>query len=337
MPAGGSSLVSGEFAADGALSADEQLRSGGDALRRLAGLPRARDDLELAAAAVAEIEQAARVFAAAPDRRRVGFFGSSRVPPGDPLYEQARLFAELITAENWMVITGAGPGLMRAANAGAGIENGFGVNIALRSAATANEFVDEARHIVHKYFFLRKLSLVRASAGFVVMPGGFGTADEAFELLTLAQLGKMPPAPIVLLDQPGGSYWTRFVDFVQHTMVEAGYVRRDNLALFRVTDSASVAVAELVGFHANYQCRHWVGDRLVLHLRHQPPPAVLGELAQRFADLAAEGIVADVGDPVDCAAAGPATLSLRVTARRFGRLRQLIDELNATGSSTGAG
>jgi uncharacterized protein (TIGR00730 family) len=309
--------------------AADQVRAGIEALRRLAALPNAVDDLKLAASAVAEIEQAARVFGSGPDRRRVGFFGSSRVPPGDPLYEQARLFGELMTARGWMVITGAGPGLMHAANAGAGIEGGYGVNIALRSAAKANEFVDPARHVVHKYFFLRKLTLVRASAGFVVMPGGFGTADEAFELLTLAQMGKMPPAPIVLLDQPGGCYWTAFVDFARQAMVEAGYVREDSLALFRVTDSAPAAVAEIVGFYANYQCLHWTGERrLVLHLRYGPPRAALDDLCTRYSDLAGEGIASGSEHPVDCDVRDPATLSLLVTARRFGRLRQLIDELN---------
>jgi len=322
-----------EFSGPGA----EFVRSGSDALRRLAGLPNATDDLELAATAVAEIEQAARVFGGTADHRRVGFFGSSRVPAGDPLYEQARLLGELIAAAGWQVITGAGPGLMAAANAGAGIEGGYGVNIALRSAAKANEFVGAERHVVHKYFFLRKLTLVRASAGFVVMPGGFGTADEAFELLTLAQMGKMPPAPIVLLDQPGGCYWTRFVDFVEHTMLDTGYLRPDSLALFRVTDSAPAAVAELVGFYANYQCLHWTGERrLVLHLHHQPPPAALADLATRFADFAGEGITPGSEQPTDCDVPGAAAVSLLVTAKRYGRLRQLIDELNAARWLTGA-
>ncbi len=161
-------------------------------------------DLKLARAAMAEMAEAFRVFRPFREEQKVTFFGSARTLPDDPLYLQARRLAERMAGHGWMVVTGAGPGIMAAGMQGAGRERSLGVNIRLPHEQGANEFIAQDPKLVEmRYFFTRKLMLIKESDGYAVLPGGFGTLDEAFELLTLLQTGKAQPAPLVLLDVPG--------------------------------------------------------------------------------------------------------------------------------------
>ena len=237
----------------------------------LAGDDSDRLDLKLTAAVLAEMRVAFNAFAPYRDEPKVTIFGSARILADDPLYLAARDVAHQLAGDGWMVITGAGPGIMAAGLEGAGREKSFGVNIRLPFEQEANEFIlGDTKLISMKYFFTRKLELVKESQGFICLPGGFGTLDETFELLTLQQTGKSVPTPIVFLDEPGGSYWTGWRAFVLDHVVAGGYVAAEDLSLVTITDDEQVAVDAVLGFYRNYRSIRWVGKTLVVRLV-QPP------------------------------------------------------------------
>src|SRR3546814_107440 len=140
-----------------------------------------------------------------------------------------------------------------------------------------------------KYFFTRKLMLIKESSAFVCLPGGFGTQDETFELFTLLQTGKATPAPVVLLDVPGGSYWAAWVQYIDDELVAAGLVSPQDHELYLVTDDVDAAVDEIDRFWRTYHSIRWVGDRLVVRLRHAPTEAELAALNETFGDLLLDG------------------------------------------------
>ena len=303
----------------------------------LAGDGADRLDLKITNAALAEMRRAYRVFAPWSDVAKVTIFGSARTRSDDPLYGQARDLAAALAGAGWMVVTGAGPGIMAAGAEGAGPDHTIGVNIRLPFEGT-NPFVGDSRKlVVMKYFFTRKLMLMKESAGFVVLPGGFGTLDETFELLTLLQTGKAAPAPIVLLDVPGGSYWRSWQDFVGQEVVGRGLAGDNDLALCHLTDDVDDAVGEVLGFYRNYHSLRWVGSRLVIRLRAEPRADELEVLNRSFADLCVEGGI-EATAPLPPEVAGDDHLELaRVVLAfdrvNFARLRALIDALNRLDSA----
>ncbi|MGH9269081.1 MAG: TIGR00730 family Rossman fold protein, partial [Acidimicrobiales bacterium] len=241
-----------------------------------------RLDLKITNAALREMRQAFLVFAPYRHRPKITMFGSARTLPDDPLYAQARDLAAALAGRGWMVITGAGPGIMAGGIEGAGRDMSFGVNIRLPFEQGANAFIAADPKLVEmKYFFTRKLMLLKESDGFVVLPGGFGTLDEAFELLTLVQTGKADPSPIVLLDLPGGRYWRAWDAFVRSEVAGRGLISIDDLVLYRITDDVAEAAGEILGFYRNYHSRRYVSDRLVLRCKAPPAPAEVIELNAR--------------------------------------------------------
>lgn len=293
-----------------------------------------RGDLKIANSALKEMRYAFHVFAPYRGQRKVAIFGSARTMPEDPLYEQARSFAEAMAARDWMVITGAGPGIMSAGIEGAGTENSFGVNIRLPFEAATSQFIaDDPKLINFRYFFTRKLAFMKESHGFVLLPGGFGTMDEAFELLTLVQTGKSLPAPIVLLDVPGGTYWASWRDFVCNELAERRLISPDDLGLVRITDDVADAVAEIEGFYANYHSLRFVDRALVIRLRVLPSEEELERLNTEFSDIVTSGRI-EVAEPSPAEVADHdqvelARLRLRFDRTHWARLRRLIDALNA--------
>lgn len=289
-----------------------------------------RLDLKIASTALAEMREATELFSPYRGRRKVTIFGSARTAPDDPLYQQTREVAAKFAANDWMVVTGAGPGIMAAGSEGAGREHALGVTIQLPFESGANEFLHEDNVIEMKYFFTRKLSLIRESDGFIVMPGGFGTLDEAFELLTLLQTGKATPVPVVMLGL-GQGFWHAFETFVD-VVIDQGYAGHTDKALYRVTNDADEAVREVTGFYANFQSLRWVGDRLVLRLRSALSADRLRAINAEFeAWLGPEGLrttpplTAEVSDGAELDAP---RLVTRINRRQPGRLRQLIDAVN---------
>jgi hypothetical protein len=290
-------------------------------------------DLKLARAAMAEMAEAFRVFRPFRAEQKVTFFGSARTLPDDPLYLQARRLAERMAHHGWMVVTGAGPGIMAAGMQGAGRERSLGVNIRLPHEQGANEFIAQDPKLVEmRYFFTRKLMLIKESDGYAVLPGGFGTLDEAFELLTLLQTGKAQPAPLVLLDVPEGTYWKGWQHFVETEVASAGLVSPEDRSLYMITSDVDEATTELLGFYRNYHSCRWVGDLLVMRLRVAPTRVQMTELTERFADIVMSGSIRAT-KPLGPERSGSDHIELPRVALRFdrihyGRLRQLIDALN---------
>ena len=255
-----------------------------------------RLDLKIVSSALLEMRAAFRIFAPYRDVPKVTIFGSARTQPTDPGYRQAHDVAAVIARAGWMVVTGAGPGIMQAAMEGAGVDRSIGVSIRLPFETTANSvIVNDPKLVSMKYFFTRKLMLVKESHGFVSVPGGFGTLDETFELLTLQQTGKAEPAPMVLLDHPSGTYWKGFTDFVHEQLVPRGLVSADDLDRVFVTDSVEAAAEEIIGFYRNYDSLRWVGNRLVLRLRRPPTESELEALNDRFGRCVVEGRIVGSG------------------------------------------
>ncbi|BDV30194.1 TIGR00730 family Rossman fold protein [Microbacterium terricola] len=245
-----------------------------------------RLDLKITSAALTEMRAAFQLFAPYEGVPKVTIFGSARTRPTDARYRQASEVAAALAAQGWIVVTGAGPGIMQAAAEGAGADYSLGVSIRLPFEEKPNAVIGEsARNVAMKYFFTRKLMLVKESRGFVCVPGGFGTLDELFELLTLQQTGKAEPTPIVLLDEPGGTFWHGLRRFADEHLIASGVISPDDLDRVLITDSVDAAAAEILGFWRNYDSLRWVGKRLVLRLRHAPTDAEVDALNETFAGM----------------------------------------------------
>jgi uncharacterized protein (TIGR00730 family) len=290
-------------------------------------------DLKIADAALGEMAEAFRVFRPYRSVRKLTMFGSARTLPEDPVYVLARDLAARLAGAGWMVVTGAGPGIMAAGSEGAGRDHSFGVNIRLPNEEGANPFIAQDPKLVEmRYFFTRKLMLIKESHAYALLPGGFGTQDECYELLTLLQTGKAEPAPVVLVETPGGTYWHGWRRFVDGEAVRPGFISPTDVALFKVANSVEEAADEVLGFYRNYHSCRWVGDLLVLRLQVAPSPAELKELNRRFGDIVVSGSIRPAspfppersgGDHVELP-----RLAFRFDKFHFARLRLLIDALN---------
>ena len=287
----------------------------------------------MANAALKEMRYAFHVFDPYREERKVAIFGSARTEPDDPLYHQARQFAAAIAAREWMVITGAGPGIMEAGIEGAGSDRAFGVSIRLPfEAATTGFIADDPKLINFRYFFTRKVSFIKEADGFVLLPGGFGTLDEAFELLTLVQTGKAQPGPIVLLDVPGGTYWTSWQTFVEDELEARGYISGHDRNLVCITDDVDTAVDEVLGFFSNYHSQRFVDGRLVLRMQRPLDDATVESLNTEFADIVARGqierVEASATERADDDSPDLARIAFRFDRHGWSRLRLLIDRIN---------
>lgn len=292
-----------------------------------------RGDIKILNVALRELVHAFRVFAPYRGIRKVTMFGSARTTEGQPEYLQALTFAHAISRRGWMVITGAGDGIMKAGQGGAGRERSFGVNIRLPFEQRANEYIqNDSKLITFKYFFTRKLVFIKETDAIALFPGGFGTLDEAFETLTLVQTGKSNVLPIVCVDRPGGDYWRTWDGYVREVLVGRSLICPEDVSLYRVTDDVETAVAEIAGFYRNYHSSRYVGDLLVLRLQHAPTGEQLDRLTGEFRDILVDGALtlspALPEETNDHAIAHLPRLTLHFNRRDIGRLRQLIDALN---------
>ncbi len=249
-----------------------------------------RLDLKITSAALAEMRDAFNIFHPHLHVPKVTVFGSARTQEHDPLYELAKDVAERLAAHQWMVVTGAGPGIMQAAAEGAGNDYSIGVSIRLPFEEAPNAQVQENPKLATmKYFFTRKLMLMKESLGFVCLPGGFGTMDEVFELFTLQQTGKSVPTPIVLLDRPGGNFWSGLKKYIDEELVTLGTISEDDMDRALITDSAEAAVDEILAFWKNYHSLRWVDKQLIFRLRHEPTDAEIAQLNEEFSHLLETG------------------------------------------------
>ncbi len=288
-------------------------------------------DLKITNAALKELRYSYKVFAPYRDVRKVTVFGSARTPETEPAAEAARAFGRRMVEQGWMVVTGAGAGIMGAAQEGAGGERSFGLNIRLPFEQEANPWIAaDPKLITFKYFFTRKLFLVKEAHAIAMFPGGFGTMDETFELLTLLQTGKTTIVPIVLIEAGAQPYWRVWDAFVRGTLVEQRLIQRNDLAFYRIVDSIEDAVEEVTRFYRVFHSARIVVDNLVFRLRHPLSDADLAEIQREFDDI--------LKGPLD-QLAGPAPqelpefpelprLVLPFNRTSYARLRQLIDVIN---------
>jgi uncharacterized protein (TIGR00730 family) len=301
---------------------------------RLARDHASRGDMKLANAALKEMRYAFAVFEPYRSARKAAIFGSARTRRDDPLYEQTVALAQGLAEVDWMVITGAGPGIMEAGIEGAGAANSFGVSIRLPFEAATTQFLaDDPKLVNFRYFFTRKVTFVKEANAFVLLPGGFGTLDEGFELLTLVQTGKAPPAPIILLDVPGGTFWLTWMQFVERELRARGYISPEDVNLVTITDDVAVALEEITRFYRNYHSLRFVGGDLMLRLQQLPAPDVIDQLNEDFADILVSGKIeatdaskAEIGDKD---VPDLPRLKMRFNRHSYARLRALINRLNA--------
>ena len=305
---------------------------------RLAGDATDRLDLKIANAALKEMRNAFKAFAPYEHIPKVTIFGSARTQAVDPLYIQTRELAKVLADQGWMVVTGAGPGIMQAGMEGAGREHSFGVSIRLPFETGANEVIaGDTKLVSMKYFFTRKLMLMKESSAFVCLPGGFGTMDETFELLTLQQTGKSEPAPIVLMETKGDTYWRAWQQFVRDELAGRGLINPEDINLAMITDSPEAAADEVLGFYRNYHSIRWVGDRLVIRLRGEPTDDELEQLNSRFGDVCSAGRI-ERTEPLPPEVTDQDHLELPRIAMHFnqwriGRLNGLVRAINSLAST----
>ena len=258
----------------------------------LAGDGTSRADLKLLSRALKELRRAFRFFDRLRDRPKVTVFGSARLPAGSPACRQAESFGKAMAQSGWFVVTGAGEGIMEAAHVGAGREHSIGVNILLPFEQSENTVMERNPNLIHtKYFFTRKLLFLKESSGVVLFPGGFGTMDEAFEVLTLLQTGKTHPFPVVLVDEPGGTYWTTWRRFLEESLLATGMISAEDLSLFRITSNVEEAVREIHGFYRVFHSMRYVGRDLVIRIREPIATGALAALNTDFQDLLAGGSI----------------------------------------------
>jgi uncharacterized protein (TIGR00730 family) len=295
-------------------------------------------DLKLINRSIKEMRNAAKVFAPFQHLRKVAIFGSARTPLDSPVYDVARDFAREIVSHNFMVVTGGGDGIMGAAQRGAGRAHSFGLNIRLPSEQRANEIIQgDPKLITLNYFFTRKLNFVKEAHAFALFPGGFGTLDEAFEVLTLMQTGKARIIPVVMLNRPRGNYWEEWMKFITDRLLKRGLISNEDFSFFKITHTVREAVAEIVNFYKIYHSARWVGERFVIRMNDRLSKGAMAKLNREFADILRKGEIiqgpALPQEKNEPEIRGLPRLILTPFRNNFGRFRQLIDAINSSSTA----
>ncbi len=295
-----------------------------------------RLDWKILSAALTDMEKGFQLFHRYRHVRKVTIFGSARLSPETPEYSMAVDFGRRVTELGFMIMTGGGGGIMQAGHEGAGRENSFGLNIQLPFEQQANPVIHgDPKLINFKYFFTRKLFLLKESDAVALFPGGFGTQDEAFECMTLSQTGKFGPVPLVLIDRPGGDYWRSWSEYIDQQLVQKGLVSPEDPSLYTVTDNLDVACNTIVRFYQVYHSTRYVGDRLVIRLRSDLSDAEVEQLNVDFQDILIEGKIeksqALASEAQDETFELP-RLILYFNQRDLGRLYQMIAAINKMGT-----
>ena len=290
-------------------------------------------DVKVIQTALRELRYAFRLFAPYSETRKVTIFGSARTQSTKLEYQQAVEFGRKITEAGFMVITGAGGGIMQAGHEGAGPEKSFGANIRLPWEQSANPIIREDKKLVtFKYFFTRKLIFIRHSDAIALFPGGFGTMDEGYEALTLMQTGKSQLMPLVLIDRPGGTYWKTWDKHIREHLLRDQLISPDDLNLYHITDNTDEAVKIITRFYRNFHSSRFVKDLFVIRLKHLPGDSAIEAMNEDFADII-------VGVPIQRIEPTPEEMedddnvdlpriAFGFNRRDYGRLRQLYDVLN---------
>lgn len=296
-----------------------------------------RGEMKLMARSLKELRYAFKIFKPYRNRRKVSIFGSARTPIDHPNYRSAVHFAQLAAQAGFMVITGAGGGIMAAGHEGAGQAHSFGVAIRLPFEQKTNDVIAKDEKLIHfRYFFSRKLVFVKETHAIALYPGGFGTHDEGFEVLTLVQTGRCDPLPIVLIEEEGGSYWKDWDLFVRKQLLDTGLISAEDPALYLITQDPRAAVDHIRQFYRNYQSLRYIQDALALRLKYAPTPEELEDLRTSFPDILTEGTfevknAAEIEPDGEIMPDSP-RLVFSFNRRSLARLRMLIDRLNLLSS-----
>lgn len=294
-----------------------------------------RGDIKIITTSLKELRYAFRVFEPYRHIRKVAIFGSARLPKTDKDYKLAKRFASQITQNGWMVITGASAGIMSAGNEGAGREKSFGANIQLPFEQDANPTIaDDPKLINFRYFFTRKLIFLKESHATVLCPGGFGTHDEGFETLTLVQTGKADPRPIVCLDHAETGYWKAWRKFIEGHLMKNKLIDKDDMHLIDFTHSSADAAKVICRFYKNYHSMRYINGELVFRIKKKATARQLLKLNQSFGDLVETGEIVQFSEAFPEEADKPylanmPRLAFSFIRKKFGRLRQMIDQINA--------
>jgi len=293
-------------------------------------------DLKIIERAMAEIQHAARVFKSYRSVRKISIFGSARVKESNPYYQLAVNCGSEAVKQNYMVITGAAEGIMRAGIEGAGAENSFGVNILLPAEqAPARVIQDDPKLVTFKYFFTRKLFFVMEADAIVLFPGGFGTHDEGFEVLTLLQTGKAPPMPVVLMDLPGERYWEDWDRFVRQQLLARGFIHPEDLSFYRIMHSPEEAVDCITSYYSTYHSMRQARNRLVIRLEKELTDSQVSVLNNEFSDLVKSGKIyrtkalpAEADEPE---LSTKSRIAFSYTRKSAGRLNEMVLRINQLG------
>jgi uncharacterized protein (TIGR00730 family) len=294
-----------------------------------------RGNLKLMNSTLKEMRFTSKIFGAYRNIRKVTVFGSARTTPEEPVYSMARSFGQRLAEAGYMVITGAGGGIMQAVNEGAGFDKSFGVNIVLPFEQKPNPVLEgNPRLITYKYFFNRKVAFLKEADAIALFPGGFGTLDEAMETLTLVQNGKHDPIPLVLIDEQGGDYWEKWIRFFREELLSDGYISDSDFDLFERVDSVDEAVERINRFYRRYHSLRYVNDKLVIRLNSVVDHEIISELRQNFKDILSDYGNMYFSGPLSAEEDEPQLMELPrlivdFNRSNFGRLRKLIDVINS--------
>lgn len=301
---------------------------------RMAQADRNRWDAKIMLQTLREMEHAFSVLEQFKRRRKVTVFGSARTPANHPVYQLAKELGAALARKELMAITGAGGGIMAAAHEGAGVEHSLGLNISLPFEQSANATMQGSANLLSfKFFFLRKLFFVKEADALVLCPGGFGTLDEALEVLTLIQTGKSPLVPVVLLDEPDGTFWKDALAFIHRQLEGNGYILPSDMKLLTMARTADEAVEQITRFYSNFHSSRWLKDRFVVRMHHGLSADAVSQLPELFADLCKsggfvqqQGAFENEGDEPELTRFHRLAFAFR--GREYGRLRELYDFVN---------
>ena len=295
-------------------------------------------DLKLINRSAKEMRSAAKIFAPFKHLRKVVVFGSARTARDAPDYKMATDFACEMVRRGFMLIAGGNEGIMGAVQRGAGRAHSFALSVRLPSEQRVDEFIEgDPKLVTLNYFFTRKLSFVKEAHGFALLPGGFGTMDEAFEVLTLMQTGKTRIVPVVLLDRPRGKYWETWMQFLTKRLLKFGFISEEDFAFFKIRHSPQDAAAEITSFYKDFHSARWVGERFVIRLNRPLSKEALIDLNNRFTDILRAGEIVQrttiSKEDVEVETSDLPRLIFTAVRSRFGRFRQLINAINSSGAS----
>ena len=292
-----------------------------------------RGDLKLVNNTLKELRYSFKIFTPYRDIKKVIIFGSARSSKTSAEYRMAEEFARKLTAKGYMIVTGGGPGVMEAGNKGAEAGKEFALNIRLPFEQKPNPYIDEKDKIINfKYFFTRKLVFVKETDATALFPGGFGTHDEGFEVLTLIQTGKSKPRPVVLMEPKGSAYWGAWKRYVVEHLLKNGFISKEDISLFCIARTADEGIKFIESFYRVYHSIRYVSGLTVIRLNKEISANMLKLINRKFKDILTKGEIRR-SLPTDKEIQEKEYLNLPRIAMDFnmhdyGRLCEMIHEIN---------